>query len=62
MRTVFSNCLRAGLLIGQAVHAADVQNAVVLLRGNDNPAASAPLAFLKSDAARRVIRAHGYAF
>ena len=38
------------------------QDAVVLLRGKDNPAASALLAFLKSDVARRVIRAHGYEF
>ncbi len=38
------------------------QDAVMLQRGKDNPAASALLAFLKSDVARRVIRAHGYEF
>lgn len=38
------------------------QDVVVLLRGKDNPAASALLAFLKSDTARSVIRAHGYEF
>ena len=38
------------------------QDVVVLLRGKDSPAASALLAFRKTDAARRVIRAHGYEF
>ena len=38
------------------------QDAVLLVRGKDNPAAIALMAFLKSDAARRVIRAHGYEF
>lgn len=36
------------------------QDAVLLVRGKDNPAATALLAYLKSDAARQVIRAHGY--
>lgn len=36
------------------------QDAVLLTRGKDNPAATALLAYLKSDAARQVIRAHGY--
>jgi molybdate transport system substrate-binding protein len=36
------------------------QDAVLLVRGKSNPAAAALLAYLKSDAARQVIRAHGY--
>jgi molybdate transport system substrate-binding protein len=36
------------------------QDAVLLGRGQDNPAAAALLAYLKSEAARRVIREHGY--
>lgn len=38
------------------------QDVVLLVRGMDNPAAAALLAYLKSDAARKVIRAHGYEF
>lgn len=38
------------------------QDVVLLVRGKDNPAAAALLAYLKSDAARKVIRAHGYEF
>ncbi len=36
------------------------QDAVLLTRGKDNPAAAALLAYLKTDAARQVIRNHGY--
>lgn len=36
------------------------QDAVLLARGRQNPAATALLAHLKSEAARRVIREHGY--
>jgi molybdate transport system substrate-binding protein len=36
------------------------QDAVLLAKGRGNPAAEALLAWLKSDAARKVIRAHGY--
>lgn len=36
------------------------QDAVLLVRGKDSPAAAALLTYLKSDAARQVIRAHGY--
>lgn len=36
------------------------QDVAVLLRGKENPAAGALLAFLKSDTARRVIRPHSY--
>lgn len=38
------------------------QDVVVLARGKGNPAAEALLAYLKSDAARKVIRAYGYEF
>lgn len=38
------------------------QDVVLLVRGKDNPAAAALLAYLKSDAARKVIAAHGYEF
>jgi molybdate transport system substrate-binding protein len=38
------------------------QDAVLLTRGQGNPAAQALLAYLKSDAARTVIRAYGYDF
>lgn len=38
------------------------QDAVLLTHGRGNPAATALLTYLKSDAARRVIRAHGYEF
>jgi len=42
------------------LHAAIKQDAVVLNAGKDNPAAAALMTFLRSDAARAVIRAHGY--
>lgn len=38
------------------------QDAVVLTAGKDNPAAAALAAFLRSDTARAIIRAHGYEF
>lgn len=38
------------------------QDAVLLTRGKGNPAADAFLAYLKSDAARKVIAAYGYEF
>lgn len=38
------------------------QDAVLLARGKGNPAAEAFLAYLKSEAARKVIAAYGYAF
>lgn len=37
-----------------------LQDAVLLVRGKDNPAAAALLAYLKTDAARQVISGHGY--
>jgi molybdate transport system substrate-binding protein len=36
------------------------QDAVLLQRGKDNPAATALLEYLKTDAAKAVIRSHGY--
>jgi len=36
------------------------QDAVILAKGKGNPAAEALMAYLKSDAARKVILAHGY--
>lgn len=38
------------------------QDVVILTRGKDNAAAKALLDYLKSDAARKIIRAHGYEF
>lgn len=42
------------------LHAPIRQDAVLLNAGKDNPAATALMAFLRSDAARAIIRAHGY--
>ena len=42
------------------LHAPIKQDAVVLGAGKDNPAATALMAYLRSDAARAIIRAHGY--
>jgi molybdate transport system substrate-binding protein len=36
------------------------QDAVLLTHGRDNPAAAALLTYLKTDAAKQVIRNHGY--
>jgi molybdate transport system substrate-binding protein len=44
-----------------ALHAPIRQDAVLLLRGKDLPAASALLAFMKSDQAKAVMRSYGYA-
>jgi molybdate transport system substrate-binding protein len=49
-------------LVPPAMYPPIRQDAVLLTRGKDNPAAAALLAYLKSDAAKRVIRAHGYEF
>lgn len=38
------------------------QDAVLLAPGRNNPAAAALLAYLRSDRARAIIRAHGYSF
>lgn len=60
--------LHAGGRIGQGsawvvpgeLYAPIRQNAVLLLAGKDNAAAAALLAFLRSEPAQEVIRAHGY--
>lgn len=42
------------------LHAPIRQDAVLLAAGRDNPAATALLAYLRSDTARALIRSHGY--
>ncbi len=49
-------------LVPQTLYPQLRQDAVVLVRGKGNPAAEALLAYLKSDAAKQVIRAYGYEF
>jgi molybdate transport system substrate-binding protein len=50
----------SGWLVPSSLHAPLRQDAILLSPGRDNPAARALLAFLRSDAARALIRAHGY--
>ena len=47
-------------LVPGSLHGEIRQDAVLLKTGEKNPAATALLAYLKSDAAKRVIQAHGY--
>lgn len=47
-------------LVPPALYPQIRQDAVLLTRGKDNPAAAALLTYMKSDAAKQVIRAHGY--
>jgi len=47
-------------IVPSTLHAPLRQDAVLLKRGADAPAARAFLDFLRSDAARAIIRAHGY--
>ncbi|AAZ97236.1 molybdenum ABC transporter, periplasmic binding protein [Thiobacillus denitrificans ATCC 25259] len=47
-------------VVPQALHAPIRQDAVVLARGRDNPAARALIDYMKQDEARAIIRAHGY--
>ncbi len=47
-------------LIPPALYPQIRQDAVLLVRGKNNPAAAALLSYLKSDTAKQVIRAHGY--
>lgn len=42
------------------LHSPIRQDAVLLAAGQDNPAAAALMAFVRSDAAKTIIRAHGY--
>jgi molybdate transport system substrate-binding protein len=48
-------------IVPAGLHSPIRQDAVVLTRGKDNPAAAALVEFLKSDAARTVIESYGYA-
>ena len=50
----------SGWLVPAGMHAPLRQDAVLLQPGRDRPAALALAAFLRSDAARTIIRAHGY--
>lgn len=47
-------------VVPASLHAPIRQDAVLLQRGRNNPAAQALLNYLRSDAARAVIQAHGY--
>jgi molybdate transport system substrate-binding protein len=47
-------------VVPASLHAPIRQDAVLLPPGRDKPAAGALLAFLRSDAARAIIRGHGY--
>jgi molybdate transport system substrate-binding protein len=46
--------------VPSALHAPIRQDAVILGRGKDNPAALALMKYMKEDRARAIIRAHGY--
>ena len=50
----------SGWLVPATLHEPIRQDAVLLARGKDQPAAIALLAFLRSEKARALIRAHGY--
>ena len=50
----------SGWIVPTPLHAPLHQDAVLLTKGKDNPAATALLAFLKTDRARTVIRSFGY--
>lgn len=47
-------------LVPPALYPTIRQDAILLVHGKNNPAATAFLAYLQSDAAKQVIRAHGY--
>lgn len=49
-------------IVPSELHAPIRQDAIVLTAGKDNPAAAALAAFLRGDAARAILRAHGYEF
>jgi molybdate transport system substrate-binding protein len=48
-------------VVPSALHAAIRQDAAILVRGKDNPAARALMKYMKEDKARAIIRAYGYA-
>lgn len=50
----------SGWLVPAELHTPLKQDAVLLTTGRDNPAARALLQYLQGDAARAIIRAHGY--
>lgn len=50
----------SGWIVPSQWHAPLRQDAVLLVHGKDNPAASALLAYLKGEQARAVLRAYGY--
>jgi molybdate transport system substrate-binding protein len=50
----------SGWIVPAELHSPIRQDAVLLARGKDNPAAAALMAYLKSDAARAAIRSFGY--
>ncbi len=47
-------------VVPEHLHSPLRQDAVLLLKGRDNPAARALLTYLRSDSAQRIIRAYGY--
>jgi molybdate transport system substrate-binding protein len=49
-------------LVPEKLHAPIRQDAVLLLKGKDNPAAQALLSYLRSDAAKAVLRSYGYSY
>lgn len=48
-------------IVPSSLHAPIRQDAVVLEKGKDNPAAAALMKYLRSDAARAIIQSYGYA-
>ncbi|MGR8980077.1 MAG: molybdate ABC transporter substrate-binding protein [Gammaproteobacteria bacterium] len=50
----------SGWIVPETLHAPILQDAVLLARGADNPAAPALLQFLKSSEARSIIKKYGY--
>lgn len=51
----------SGWIVPDAMHAPILQDAVVLARGRDNPAATALMDYLRGDKARAIIQSFGYA-
>jgi molybdate transport system substrate-binding protein len=52
----------SGWIVPDTLHMPIRQDAVILSAGKNNPAATALMAYLKSDKARAIIRAYGYRF
>jgi len=52
----------SGWIVPETLHDPIRQDAVLLSRGKDNPAALALMRFLRSDTARQLIAEHGYGF